>query len=271
MDPNFIPIVFSLRERSQLLDLAKQQASEEHQKQMFLEMRRKTLEFARTESNKLLQDTSATSQQIYIRCQILLYQLNNVNAKPDAFDDQVDKENSFMLWNQLVGIADKYSKLLTTKQLEQCHRCLEAIWMENLLRTAAEHLEEFNKFQAMKNNLIHKKEVNQRIERIIYGILAPCLIFGIWLISSNHPGDIFTSILTFLLLFGLLPAYFISYGFSIHQLRLGKTIKTYDQEQNGTLWHVIKEKFNGIPTQAEIKQKWEEQVAIIRDIFGESS
>lgn len=270
MDPNFIPILFSqLSAHNQILSVAKQQAEEEHQKQLLVENRQKLLGFAKTESDVLLHESSLYPQRVLIRSHILLGQMDNIKVVPDSYEDQTEKENVELLWRKLVGISDKCRKQITPAELDQCQRCLDAIWMQGFIRDIAERLGAYYKVQEMKAELEKNKMRYKKLQRNWFGGLA-ALFAGILLYLSvkNILAESEGFIVFIVIELGGI-ALIIYMWFKSKFTAIDRTSKKYPGKDSEEFWVRVKEKFNGIPTEEMLKESWHEQEEIIKVVFGE--
>jgi hypothetical protein len=270
MDPNFIPILFSqLAQHNQIMDVAKQQAQEEHDQQALLENRQKLFADAKAESDALLQESSSNPRQVFVRCQLICYNLDNLKVVPDSYEGQKEKEDVALLWRKLIGFSDKCRKLMTQEQFEQCTKCLDAIWMQGFIRAIAERLGAYNKVEEMKAELEKKRERYKKLRRSWFGVLAALSASVLLYLSGKNILAESEGFIVFVAIelggIALIVHLWFKSKFDI----INNASRNYLGRDGEEFWKRVKEKFNGIPTEEMLQQSWKIQEEIIKAVFGE--
>ncbi len=273
MDPNFLPLlVQQLAERNQMISIGKRQAIEEREREMLETSRKNLLRFAASESDVLLRDSTSVPQQVLVRSQILMNQLNGMNIIPSEYEDATEKENIILLWRKLENISEKCKAQLTPVELEQCEKCLNAVWMQSFIQAIVQNHPAYVNYLAAKAELDQKTVRLRNLERSLYIVLLLIVAVICLFYFTKTLVDTTADLIGLLFLFAGMPAIFIRSLFRPQYDQIENSFMDFKPGgEQGKFWLMVIEKFGSMPTQEDLDEKWKEQEDIIKSIFGEPS
>jgi hypothetical protein len=281
MDPLFLVTLMQQMQQRNLIAAQGRQAAREAE---ILNQRREKLATARQYANQLVHESSNFPQPTFVRLQLFLKNLEYYGIVPDSFDDQQEKEDAVLLWRKLASLLEKCSSFLTADQLAQCQVCLDAMVMESFINTVANRLKAYEEYRQLKpkwKSTWRKARVvavSQKIwlvfmiivasgfaALIVYkayigqiGSNAAAIALTIWILAISALG-----IKVYWVLESDNPEGLIAIDQRYHQLSAAAQVEDQD------FWQAVTDKFDGIPTVAQLQQYWDEQEAKIRLVFGE--
>ncbi len=257
--------------QNQILLAANLEADKERKRQLLFQERQKILDVANKMWEDLLYESTVYPQRVLVNAQIILKDMKNMGAMPEAFENDTEREKIIFLWRKFLDIAEKCTKQLPPEQVDQCTQALQAISTQRYIDAILPRLDSYKQFLQLKIRLASEKKRCQRNERILNTVLAMLVVFWLaWLRMKN-------SLVSFENIMGvffvvLAPGAVLASWLRSTYRKSEKALLPYQHiEKEKEFWSTVMANFNGIPSHETLEQKRKEQDKIIRVIFGENN
>ncbi len=282
MDPSFLMGIAHTVQQNQIVKGAAtqilQEQDEKKREEKLLEYRRDMLITAFNDSEYLLHQVNENPQKVFVQLHLLIWNMDHWKVIPDSLPELKEKEDTALLWRRLISLEKKCRDIMVKEQIDRCQDCLNAIAVENTIRTLSGRLEPYQNLQEIKPKIESAQKKNRKVDR--YRKIGFRVLAGLTLISFVICGALigFQVAWINLPIWLMADAFFIAVGYIVFECFRPRGYKILENQyeilsrhasiDDEDFWNAVSEYFGGIPTTEQLHQSWNEQEEKIQAIFG---